>query len=124
MARRILVVDDEPDILNAVGLVLESNGYDVIAARDGDECLAALDREPVDLVLLDIRMPVKDGWAVLSELKRRLPRTAPPVIVLTAKDSSIDRMLALRVFGVCDYLTKPFARQDLLDRVARALAAS
>ena len=124
MARRILVVDDESEVLDAVALVLGLNGYEVVSARDGTECLSLLDREAVDLVLLDIMMPEKDGWEVLRELKQRDPARTPPVIILTAKAESIDKMLGLRVFGVQDYVTKPFAKQDLLDRVAKALDRS
>ena len=80
-----------------------------------------MDQQQVDLILLDIMMPEMDGWEVLRQLKSRGKAGVIPVVILTAKTQSIDKMLGLKVFGVNDYVTKPFAKQDLLERIAQTI---
>jgi len=121
MPKRILVVDDEQVLRHAIQLILHLDGYETLAARGGAECLQVLGQQQVDLVLLDLMMPGVDGWEVLRQLKSQGQAAAIPVMLLTAKDQPIDKMLGLKVFGVTDYVTKPFAKSDLLDRVAKAL---
>ena len=121
MPKRILVVDDEQPLLHAIQLILNRHGYETLTACGGAECLEVLAQQAVDLVILDIMMPEVDGWEVLRQLKSQGEADAIPVILLTAKAQSIDRLLGLEVFGVREYVTKPFARNDLLEKVAKIL---
>jgi DNA-binding response OmpR family regulator len=121
MPKRILVVDDEQALRHVIQLILKMAGYETLTARGGAECLEVLDQQHVDLVLLDLMMPEVDGWEVLRQLKSQGKAGTIPVMLLTAKDQPIDKMLGLKVFGVTDYVTKPFEKNDLLDRVAKAL---
>jgi two-component system, OmpR family, response regulator VicR len=121
MPNKIMVVDDEPDVVDLVKLVLESDGFSVVTAYSGKEALDRLVQEMPDLVLLDIMMPQMDGWEVYSRIKAN-PRTKDiPVAMLTAKSQSIDKMIGLHVVKVDDYITKPFGRSELLERVKRIL---
>ena len=121
MPKRILIVEDEPELRRAIQLILDLDGYDTLTARGGAEGLEMLDQQPVDLLILDLMMPGVDGWEVLRQLKAQGKIEIIPVILLTAKDQPIDKMLGLKVFGVKDYVTKPFERKDFLERVGKAL---
>ena len=121
MPKRILIVDDEPELRRAIQLILSLDGYDTLTARDGAECLQVLAEQPVDLLVLDLMMPGVDGWEVLRQLKSQGKTDVIPVMLLTAKDQPIDKLLGLKVFGVRDYVTKPFDKNYLLERVAQAL---
>ena len=115
---RVLVVDDEPDILLLHRLNLEAAGHEVLLAADGQRALQRIADDAPDLVVLDVMMPVLDGWGVLDEL--RLQESAPPVLVVSAKSSQedIDRAVAS---GALAYLAKPFNADQLLATVARLL---
>lgn len=120
MKQRVLVVDDEPDLLRAVALTLRAEGYDVITARDGVEAVVRVAESVPDLVISDIRMPEVDGHALLRHL-RASPRTdLIPVIFLTAKDGAADRIAGFRS-GVDAYITKPFEPEELLAAAAGIL---
>jgi two-component system response regulator VicR len=121
MANKIMVVDDEPDVVDLVKLVLESDGFDVVTAYSGKEALDRIVQEMPDLVLLDIMMPQMDGWEVYSRIKAHPKTKDIPVAMLTAKSQSIDKMIGLHVVKVDDYITKPFGRSELLERVKRIL---
>ena len=121
MPKRILVVEDEQALRHVIQLILSLDGYEMLTARGGAEGLQILAQQPVDLLLLDLMMPEVDGWEVLRQLKSQGRANAIPVILLTAKDQPIDKMLGFKVFGVKDYVTKPFEKSDLLERVAKAL---
>jgi two-component system, OmpR family, response regulator VicR len=121
MANKIMVVDDEPDVVDLVKLVLESDGFSVVTAYSGKEALEKIDREMPDLVLLDIMMPQMDGWEVYSRIRANPNTKDIPVAMLTAKSQSIDKMIGLHVVKVDDYITKPFGRSELLERVKRIL---
>jgi two-component system, OmpR family, response regulator VicR len=121
MANKIMVVDDEPDVVDLVKLVLESDGFDVVTAYSGKEALDKIVKEMPDLVLLDIMMPQMDGWEVYSRIKAHPKTKDIPVAMLTAKSQSIDKMIGLHVVKVDDYITKPFGRSELLERVKRIL---
>jgi DNA-binding response OmpR family regulator len=107
---RILIVDDEPDILLMLRLTLEAEGFETALAADGETALQRLRQGRFDLMLLDVMMPVLDGWGVLE----RLPEVdhAPPVIVVSAKTAAPDIARA-KALGAADYVTKPFAFPDL-----------
>ena len=121
MAEKIMVVDDEPDVVDLVKLVLESDGFAVITAYSGKECLEKIEKDVPDLVLLDIMMPQMDGWEVYRSIKSRPKTKDVPVAMLTAKSQSIDKMIGLHVVKVDDYITKPFGRSELLERVKKIL---
>lgn len=113
---RVLVIDDEPDLRLFARLVLEQAGFDVTEADDGDTGLAALDRQPVDVVLLDLRMPRKDGWAVLDQLQTdgRLDTLAVVVVSAHPGTDTAARTLAL---GCRGYLQKPFTATQIINTV-------
>ena len=114
---RILVVDDEPAVREAVERALRLDGHDVLLAADGQEALGTLDARPPDAVVLDVLMPRVDGLELCRRMRRRGDRT--PVLMLTARDAVSDRVAGLDA-GADDYLIKPFALEELLARV-RAL---
>jgi DNA-binding NarL/FixJ family response regulator len=113
MSKRLLVVDDEPNLLRAVAACLKAGGYDVSTARSGREALLQLAGAVPDLIVSDIRMPGMDGYQLARQL-RGSPRTAlVPVVFLTAKDETADRIEGFRA-GVDAYLTKPFEPEELI----------
>jgi DNA-binding response OmpR family regulator len=114
--RKILVVDDEADILHFLELILCERGYDVKAASGGHQALAAARESRPDLILLDIMMPQMDGWEVLK-LLRIDPKTASiPVAMVSARTDPKDRMQGLQE-GALDYICKPFSLDELLAKV-------
>ena len=121
MPNKIMVVDDEPDVVDLVKLVLESDGFEVYTAYSGKEALEKIGKVVPDLVLLDIMMPQMDGWEVYSRIRANPKTKDIPVAMLTAKSQSIDKMIGLHVVKVDDYITKPFGRSELLERVKRIL---
>lgn len=123
MRPRILVVDDELDVLLLCRVNLEFEGYDVMEARDGRSGLARARDETPDLVLLDVMMTDMDGWKVLAELKADPATAAIPVIMLTARVLERDQIQALSG-GACDYVTKPFNPITLSRAVKEALHPS
>jgi DNA-binding NarL/FixJ family response regulator len=113
MARRLLIVDDEPHLLRAVAACLRAEGYEVRAARSGRDALVSLAESLPDLIISDVRMPGMDGHQLVQRI-RSSPRTALiPVIFLTAKDQREDRISGFRT-GVDAYVTKPFEPDELL----------
>ncbi len=114
---RVLVVDDEPQILRALRATLRGNGYDVTTASDGEEALDLIATHPPDIVILDLVMPGKSGFDVVREVRTW---SALPIIVLSARGGERDKVTALDL-GADDYLTKPFGAEDLLARMRVAL---
>jgi DNA-binding NarL/FixJ family response regulator len=113
MSKRLLVVDDEPNLLRAVAASLRTEGYEVVTARNGREALVRVAESVPDLIISDIRMPGMDGYQLAGQL-RASPRTAiVPIIFLTAKDETADRVAGFRA-GVDAYITKPFEPDELL----------
>jgi len=119
MGKKIMVVDDEPDLVNLMRIMLESGGYTVISAYTGEECLNKLDEEKVDLILLDIMMPEMSGWEVFNRIKEKDGNNK--VIFVSALEISGDRKKTLLGEGLVDYITKPFSDDDLLGRVDKIL---
>ena len=118
--KRIVLIDDDRNILTGLTMFLESEGFAVSAYTDGETALAALARTPADLVLLDIKMPRTDGHEVLKRLRRK---SEVPVIFLTSKDDEVDEMTGLSL-GADDYVKKPFSQRLLLARVKAVLRRS
>lgn len=117
MRMRVLVVEDEPDVLRAVAMFLRESGYSVDTADNGEDGLFKAVTWEYDVVLLDVMLPRRDGWSVLEELRRK--NKATPVLMLTARDAIKDRVRGLDT-GADDYLVKPFELSELIARV-RAL---
>ncbi len=114
---RLLVVDDEPQILRALRTALKGHGYDVQTAADGEEALDALALHPPDIVILDLVMPGKSGFDVVREVRTW---SRVPIVVLSARGEDRDKVTALDL-GADDYLTKPFSMNELLARIRVAL---
>ncbi len=128
MSKRLLVVDDEPNLLRAVAASLRAEGYEVVTARNGREALVRVAETVPDLVVSDIRMPGVDGYHLARQLRESARTALVPVVFLTAKDEVADRVEGFRA-GVDAYLTKPFEPDELvavirniLDRVRRTHA--
>ena len=119
MVRKILVVDDEPVLVETIAYNLEQAGYQVTTASDGASALDAVRCETPDLIILDIMLPEMDGLEVCRQLRRESNTSMTPIMMLTAKGDEIDKVVGLEV-GADDYVTKPFGRRELLARV-RAL---
>ena len=114
MQSRLLVVDDDPDVRDSLRRALGYAGYAVATAANGADALASVSRSPVDLIILDVLMPMLDGFETCRTLRER--GNATPVLVLTARDAVDDRVAGLEA-GADDYLVKPFALRELLARV-------
>lgn len=122
MAKTILLVDDDPEIMEAMRLTLENKGFRVIVARDGNAGLIVAERENPDLIILDMMMPKKSGFLVLEKLRTR-PGGLIPTIMITANEGSRHRAYA-EMLGVKDYLRKPFAMEKLMRSVYRVLGVA
>ncbi len=121
MSHKILVADDEPNIVISLEYLLKREGYTVLIARDGQEALESIAREQPDLVLLDVMMPKKTGFEVCQEVRASDAASAIKILMLTAKgrDTDVAKGLAL---GADAYITKPFSTRELVQKVAELLA--
>ena len=120
LAKRILLVDDDAEVVESMRYALEKQGYQIFIARDGNQGLAMAEREDPHLVILDMMMPKRSGFLVLEKLRRE--RTVPvPVIMITANEGSRHKAYA-EMLGVNDYIRKPFAMDKLVEAVQRLLA--
>ena len=120
---KILVVEDDPDILHLLTYTLQSTDYQVISSQDGYEALNAVRLHHPDLLVLDLMIPSLDGFEVCKELKRNSETRNIPVIMLTAKSEEIDRIVGLEL-GADDYVVKPFSPRELLLRIRAILRRS
>ncbi|MCK5646669.1 MAG: response regulator [Anaerolineales bacterium] len=118
---RLVCIEDEPEMIDLVRLILGRKGFEVIGANGGVEGLETVRREKPDLVLLDLMMPDMDGWEVYQQIKADEELRKIPVVVVTAKAQSIDKVLGLHIAKVDDYITKPFGPQELLESVEKIL---
>ena len=119
--KSILCIEDEPEMIDLMRLILGRRGFSVKGAAGGIEGLRMIRAERPDLVLLDLMMPDMDGWEVYQQMKADENTKNIPVIVVTAKAQSIDKVLGLHIAKVDDYLAKPFSPQDLLSSVEKVL---
>ena len=117
---KILIVDDEENICELVRLYIEKEGFDAIIANDGQEAVAKFNKEKPDLILLDIMLPIKDGWQVCREIRQY---SKVPIIMLTAKSDEKDELQGFDL-GVDEYITKPFSPKILVARVEAILRRS
>lgn len=120
MTKKVLIVDDEPNIVVALEYLMRQNGFDVRAARNGDEALAAVTDFRPDLVLLDVMMPVKDGYRVAQTIRDNPELQAVKIVMLTAKGRETEVSKGMAV-GADAYVTKPFSTLDLVAQVRRML---
>ena len=120
MTKRILIADDEPNIVAAVEFLLKRSGYDVHIARNGEEALRLVEECRPDLVLLDVMMPLRNGYDVCRRIRERADCRDVKIIMLSAKgrDAEVNKGLTV---GADVYITKPFATRDLMDRIAELL---
>ena len=119
--KKVLCVEDEPEMIELIKLILERKGFEVLGAVGGRQGLNTIRQEMPDLVLLDLMMPDVDGWEVYRQMKADDELKDIPVIVVTAKAQSIDRVLGIHIAKVDDYVTKPFGPQELLQSVEEVL---
>lgn len=119
--RRLVYIEDEQEMIDLVRLILSRKGMEVTGALGGKVGLESVRAELPDLVLLDLMMPDMDGWDVYHHIKADETTRNIPVIVITAKAQSIDKVLGLHIAKVDDYISKPFSPQELIDSVEKVL---
>lgn len=120
-APRIVCIEDEPEMIDLIKLILDRKGFEVIGASGGKAGLETIRKEKPDVILLDLMMPDMDGWEVYQKIKADEDMRDIPVIVVTAKAQSIDKVLGLHIAKVDDYIPKPFSPQELLDSIQQVL---
>jgi DNA-binding response OmpR family regulator len=120
--KSILCVDDEPEMIDLIRLILGRKGFEVLGAGSGIEGLEIIRKKQPDLVLLDLMMPDMDGWEVYQQMKANEKTRDIPVIVVTAKAQSIDKVLGLHIAKVDDYIAKPFSPQELMASVEKVMS--
>jgi DNA-binding response OmpR family regulator len=120
--KTILCVEDEPEMIDLIRLILARKGYNVKGAAGGVEGIRLVKEIHPDLVLLDLMMPDMDGWEVYQQMKAEASLRDIPVIVVTAKAQNIDKVLGLHIAKVDDYIAKPFSPQELMDSVDKVFS--
>ena len=118
MATRVLIAEDDPNIVESLSFVLERDGFDVCAALDGEAALRCLQSDPPDMMILDVMLPKRNGFELLKLVKADPALRAIPVLVLTAKGQPQDRSMAEQI-GVEGFMTKPFSNTDVVQAVRR-----
>ena len=119
--KKVVCIEDEPEVIDLIRLILDGKGFDFSSAADGQAGIDLIRRVKPDLVLLDLMLPDIDGWVVYQQMKTDPGLKNIPVIVVTAKTQSIEKVLGLHIAKVDDYLTKPFHSLELLRSVERVL---
>ena len=120
MAEYVLIVDDEPNIVLSLEFLMKKEGYEVLSVSNGEEAMQAIAEKTPDLILLDVMMPRKDGYEVCQELRANPSWKDIKIIMLTAKGRDVEREKGLAL-GANDYITKPFATQELVEKVKSLL---
>jgi DNA-binding response OmpR family regulator len=120
--KQVIYIEDEQEMIDLVRLILSRKGFEVIGANGGREGLDLIRQNHPDLVLLDLMMPDMDGWDVYQQLRAEDATRDIPVIVITAKAQSIDKVLGLHIAKVDAYISKPFSPHDLVESVERVLS--
>ncbi len=119
--RRVVYIEDEPEMIDLVKLILARKDYQVIGANGGREGLDVVRKTIPDVILLDLMMPDMDGWEVYQQIRADETTKDIPVIIVTAKAQSIDKVLGLHIAKVEDYISKPFSPNDLVESIDRVL---
>jgi DNA-binding response OmpR family regulator len=120
--RRILCIEDDSEMTDLIRLILARKGFEILVAGGGQVGIRKVREEKPDLVLLDLMMPDMDGWEVYQQMKADEKTKDIPVIVVTAKAQSIDKVLGLHIAKVDDYIAKPFSPQELMESVEKVLS--
>ena len=120
--KRILIADDDPDLIDLLETYFRGQGYDVTAKVNGKDALQTAESEKFDLVLLDVMMPYIDGYHVASEISSRLGTNAPKIIIMTSRDTSSERGIAM-LSGASEIVQKPFSLEDLDAKVKSVLGS-
>ena len=116
MARKILIVDDESDVIKVLGMRLKANGYEVISAQDGIQAVSAAHKKKPDLIILDIKMPAQDGYTVYENLRMAVNTSLIPIIFLTAlPPKEVEKRV--QELGADGYISKPFNAEDILNKI-------
>jgi two-component system, OmpR family, response regulator VicR len=119
--KRVVVIEDDPEMIELVKLILIKDGFEVSAANNGRDGLGVIEEVKPSAVLLDLMMPDMDGWEVYQSMKANDEMKHVPVIIITAKAQSIDKVLGLHIAKVDDYITKPFSPSELVASVHRVI---
>ena len=122
-SRLIVYIEDDTEMIDLVTLILNRRGYQVKGAHGGHQGLDLVQKEPPDLILLDLMMPDLDGWDLYQQLKANEATRDIPVIIITAKAQAIDRVLGLHIAKVEDYISKPFHPQELIESIEKVLTS-
>jgi two-component system response regulator VicR len=122
-SRLIVYIEDDTEMIDLVTLILNRRGYLVKGANGGRQGLDLVQKEPPDLILLDLMMPDLDGWDLYQQLKANEATKDIPVIIITAKAQAIDRVLGLHIAKVEDYISKPFRPQELIESIEKVLTS-
>lgn len=123
MPHKVLVVEDEPNIVDSLSFLMKQAGFDVRIARDGDAAMRMIESDLPDLVLLDVMMPRRDGYDVCRAIRSNPDWRDMRVVMLTAKGRELDRQKSFAL-GADDFVTKPFSTRDIVQRVCKALGAA
>ncbi|MBI4055102.1 MAG: response regulator transcription factor [Elusimicrobia bacterium] len=118
--KRILIAEDDPELLEVLEIFLTRLGYEVVKARDGREALAAVQAQAVDLMILDVMMPYLDGYHVAREVSSKMPGRVPPILILTSRDVERERNV-VRLSGADAVVQKPFEMEDLRREIENLL---
>lgn len=121
MPYRIMIVDDEPNIVLSLEYLMNQAGYEVLTASDGEEALHAVEASPPDLILLDVMMPKQDGYEVCQTIRANPDWKNIKIIMLTAKGRTVEREKGLAL-GADEYITKPFSTREVVEKVKSMLA--
>ncbi|MEP7288165.1 MAG: response regulator [Chloroflexota bacterium] len=119
---QVVIIEDDPEMIALVKLILTKHGFKVAGANNGRDGLGLIEEVQPDVVLLDLMMPDMDGWEVYQTMKANDLMKHLPVIIITAKAQSIDKVLGLHIAKVDDYITKPFSPSELLSSVRKVIA--
>lgn len=122
ISKRVIYFEDDKDMVELVRIILGREGYQVEGIAEGQAGIKAVQQNSPDVILLDLMLPDMDGWEIFRQLKHDESTADIPVIVITAKAQSIDKVLGLEIAKVDDYISKPFRPNELVDRVKEVLA--
>ena len=120
--KRVVYLEDESDMVELVRIILGREGYHVEGVREGQVGLQAIKEELPDIILLDLMMPDMDGWEIFRQIKNDEATMNIPIIVITAKAQTVDKVLGLEIAKVDDYISKPFRPHELVERVEKVLS--
>jgi CheY-like chemotaxis protein len=118
---KIMVVDDDDIIIEAMKNILTPEGFTVIGARSGEECLQILEKETPDYIFIDIQMPGMDGWETLREIRKREELCHIPIAMLTAQPLTKETLKKDDIYALVDYVVKPFTKRDIIETLKQAL---